>query len=366
MKHYGMPVMGKNSTEDIAAALHDIKKAIENIKPPQKPEKNFISKSLKAVLKIGTYLTGLTIFVSLATYFFEADDRHQSQINEAWKTILASTGQSGDAGRRDAISFLTSSPRRLPFFWWRWEPQSLDGIQVPNAILVCIDMSEASLYRANFSGADLSGADLTGANLSSANLSNAKFSYSDTKVCDRDIDDESTSPSLATLHKANLTSANLRFAELSEVDLSESVLRNADLSGADLRGAKFGAAELLEADLSNANLWGTDLSKVSFSVASDRDAESDTSAILCGAVLLEVDLRNQNLDHPGTVYRLFEDSESEKCQDPEFETTQRTSPYICKVRFPEGFTRIDPNRDCDEMQGVLLNRYNISARDAVK
>jgi hypothetical protein len=107
---------------------------------------------------------------------------------------------------------------------------SLDSINLSEAIL-----REAGLRGANFRGANLQRADLRGANLHEADFQDADLRG-------------------AYLRGAKLREANLQGANLQGANLWKANLRGADLWGADLRGAN-----LRKANLQLANLWGADL-----------------------------------------------------------------------------------------------------------
>lgn len=106
-----------------------------------------------------------------------------------------------------------------------WNNCSLEGVQLPGAVL-----SRARVDNADLHGATLRGADLSRANLAYSNLGTADLSY------------------------ANLAHAILLGSGLRSADLTNAVLRDADLSYADLRGAKLGGAQLEGARLGQA-IW---------------------------------------------------------------------------------------------------------------
>ncbi len=105
----------------------------------------------------------------------------------------------------------------------------------PNSSIV--SLSDADLYRANFSGANLTQVNLSGANLYGANFGESHLTQ-------------------ANLSGANLTQANLAQANLSEANFSETFLTQANLSGANLTQANLTGAHLSGANLTQANLSG--------------------------------------------------------------------------------------------------------------
>lgn len=112
---------------------------------------------------------------------------------------------------------------------------SLNQVNLSEAIL-----DSAFLRGAKLSGADLSYADLSWAVLWEADLSGANLYKADLREASLDG---------ADLSGAWLIGANLREASLGGADLSWAALIRADLSGADLTGAVLGGAYLDGADL---------------------------------------------------------------------------------------------------------------------
>lgn len=86
-----------------------------------------------------------------------------------------------------------------------------------------VNLNDADLSGADFSGANLSGADFINANLSGANLSGTNLRYANL--------------SGANLRYTNLSGADLRYANLSGADLNCTLLSDANFSDANLSGA---------------------------------------------------------------------------------------------------------------------------------
>ena len=101
---------------------------------------------------------------------------------------------------------------------------------ISNSVMSYVDLSYASLEKANFSGACLKGAKLPGVHLERAKLSGAH------------------------LEKTNLSDAYLEGANLLGAHLEGANLLGAHLEGADLLGAHLEGANLLGAHLQGANL----------------------------------------------------------------------------------------------------------------
>nr|MDZ8020407.1 pentapeptide repeat-containing protein [Nostoc sp. SerVER01] len=197
-----------------------------------------------------------SVLIGAITFIASEQQRRDLQVYQAWQVISAAAGQGGSGGRIQALEFLNSEPRRIPWFWWRWQRESLSGLEAPKAYLVParnlgkkggIQLSEARLSNANLQGADLRYANLKGAslidktNLEGAILSNANLQG-------------------AKLNEANLRGAKLMATNLSDANLSRAVLSYANLSGANLSGANLSYTILSDANLSGANLSGANLS----------------------------------------------------------------------------------------------------------
>ena len=127
--------------------------------------------------------------------------------------------QSGSGGRKEALKFLNSEPRRFPWFWLKWKKQSLAGLAAQKAYLHGIELQKADLIEANFQKAILGKANLQEAILRRANLQQAYLRK-------------------ANLRKVNLGKADLTGADLTEANLQEAILDKANLQEAVLVDAE--------------------------------------------------------------------------------------------------------------------------------
>ncbi len=193
-----------------------------------------------AILKILGILGNITIFIALITFLATEQQRRDAQIYQAWQVITTASEQTGSGGRKQALEFLNSSPRRFPLFWLKWTPQSLASLAAPRAHLVQVQLPGADLSGANLPGADLSGANLQESLLEAANLQKAHLSYANLQ--ESDLSDAYLQK--AFLYLANLQKAHLYFTNLQKADLINANLQKADLINANLQ----------ESDLSGANL----------------------------------------------------------------------------------------------------------------
>ena len=195
------------------------------------------------------------------------------------------------------------------------------GINLNEANLSRINLSQsilrgASLFVTNISGANLSEANLSEANLnvarlSSTNLSRAILNGATLNVANLVRADLSAAQLIGAslirselvrceLSKANFSGANLTEADLREVKLTQANLSGANLSGANLRGASAASANFQGANLHGADLTKAELSGVNFSKADLRQAclqQVDLcGADLSGANLKWADLSGANLN----------------------------------------------------------------------
>ena len=185
------------------------------------------------------------------------------------------------------------------------------GINLNEANLSRINLSQsilrrASLFITNISGANLSESDLSFANLnvarlSSTNLSRAILNGAALNVANLVRADLSEAQLIGAslirgelvrceLVKTNFSGANLTEADLREVKLTEANLCGANLSGANLRGASASSANFTEANLHGADLTKAELNGVNLSNADLRQA-SLQQVNLCGADLSGANLK---------------------------------------------------------------------------
>ena len=194
------------------------------------------------------------------------------------------------------------------------------GINLNEANLSHINLSQSMLKGASFcvtniSGANLSDSDLTEANLnvarlSSTNLTRAILNRANLNVANLVRADLTAAQLIGAslirgeLIRAELTQTNFSGANLNEADLREVKLTQANLSGANLSGANLRGASAKDANFEAANLHGADLTKaelkgVNFSNADMRQASLQqvnlSGANLSGANLKWADLSGANL-----------------------------------------------------------------------
>ncbi|MEA5621641.1 pentapeptide repeat-containing protein [Nostoc sp. UHCC 0251] len=182
-----------------------------------------------------------SVLIGAITFIAGEQQRRDLQVYQAWQVISAASGQAGSGGRVRALEFLSSEPRRIPWFWLRWQRENLSGLEVPTAYLV-----PSHKYLEDFEkkgGIQLSEAELNNANLQEANLQYANLQG--TFLIETNLKG-------AILFKANLKRANLSFASLQGAVLGFANLQGAVLSKANLQGAKLIAVNLQGANLEEA------------------------------------------------------------------------------------------------------------------
>ncbi|AQQ02439.1 hypothetical protein B0E33_01550 [Roseibium algicola] len=258
-------------------------------------------------------LIGLIFAVAL--FVLELREKQDERVARAWQ--LLTTAASGNSGKIHALEFLNAQYGCLPAGWefptvgqcWKHRTSLtgvnlsstglkqgvyLVGLQLPNADLVKADFSGAQLAEANFKNANLLSVDLSGANMNSADLSGANLHFANLSagVYLGDATLVGANLRYANLENAFLVSANLRNAVLANANLGNAELgftnlENADLSTAWLQGAKFDSATLVCADLSRA-----DLTSANFGTAKDGLGRIFTAADLRYANLSGADLND--------------------------------------------------------------------------
>jgi uncharacterized protein YjbI with pentapeptide repeats len=127
--------------------------------------------------------------------------------------------------------------------WRKTNPH--ERLDLPNTMLVRVDLSLA----------DLSNADLSGANLSEANLLRAELFGADLRGADL----SGAYMAEARLAHADLKGAILRRTQLNGADVNNADLALTDLRHANLMGANLNASRLEGADLSGSNLLGASI-----------------------------------------------------------------------------------------------------------
>ncbi|OLT58943.1 pentapeptide repeat-containing protein [Moorena bouillonii] len=126
-----------------------------------------------ALLEILGLVGNLSLLVGVIVFIAGEQDRRNADVYQAWQVVTAAHDQAGSGGRKEALEFLNSEPRRIPWFWLTWRRQSLDSLQAPNAYLRGVQLSYARLVNANLQEANLFTANLQKAILSRANLQKA-------------------------------------------------------------------------------------------------------------------------------------------------------------------------------------------------
>ncbi|MBD2578483.1 pentapeptide repeat-containing protein [Oscillatoria sp. FACHB-1406] len=179
----------------------------------------------------------------------------------------------------------------------RLNAANLSGAKLNRALLnvanlIRADLGKAELVEALIMRAELVRAELSGANLTSANLTGTDLREATLRG--------------ANLSYCNLSEVNLRDAILTGAILEQVILSSADISRTDLSGANLRDAELSQANLNRANLSGADLHRanlrwVDLSGANLRWADLSQTK-LSGANLIGADLSHANLVNTSLVH----------------------------------------------------------------
>ena len=168
-----------------------------------------------------------------------------------------------------------------------------------------VDLSDAHLYRANFTNVDLTGANLQGANLAWANLYAAKLGEVQLNGAVLDwvnldeIDGGLTVEHLrqvGSMTGARLTGARIS-GDLSRANLDHVNFEGADLTALDLREANLSWTTFADANLREADLSGTDLTGARFNEYDYSKGEYGRGAVLTGANLAGAIFSYAKLSH---------------------------------------------------------------------
>ena len=274
-------------------------KALEKLNSRKKITQLLSESFSKAEVQPGQFLFFLQAFlgiigsvitiISLVESSASEEQRRNTEIYQAWQVITAAYEQPGSGGRKEALEFLNSEPRRFPFFWLKWRRQSLVGLAVPKVYLNQVNLQQADLQSANFQEADLREANLQEADLRGANLQEAvlwEANLQEAVLGEANLQQavlgeanlQQAYLERANLQQASLISANLQQAVLGEVNLQQASLERANLQQAylgeaNLQQASLISANLQQASLISANLQQADLSKADLSAANLQQAD---------------------------------------------------------------------------------------------
>ncbi|WP_178378129.1 hypothetical protein [Chroogloeocystis siderophila] len=94
--------------------------------------------SLERRLEIIQLVSNLSILSTAIFVIFNEHQQRNTEIYQVWQVITAAYDQPGSGRRSQALEFLNSTPRRIPWFWLEWEQQSLAGLASQKACLVNI------------------------------------------------------------------------------------------------------------------------------------------------------------------------------------------------------------------------------------
>jgi uncharacterized protein YjbI with pentapeptide repeats len=248
----------------------------------------------KLIERFGAIAANIALLVAAITYLTYGERRQRDlDVAQAWTVITTAHGQPGNGGRIEALELINASPnspasKRFPWFWLKWEPRSLSGLEAPNAYLRGVQLPRADLIGSNLESADLWNSNLQGAHLQGANLQDAYLQEANLQG--------------TYLDRANLQEADLREANLQEADFGIVMLENAYLRRANLQNAKFDwGSDLHKADLIYTNLQGAYLENTFLREA--RFARSNMQgavlrgADLRGAVLYEANLQDVDFEN---------------------------------------------------------------------
>lgn len=135
-----------------------------------------------------------------------------------------------------------------------------ERVDLSDANLEFLDLSNLNLNEANLQGANLRHSDLRGSSFWKANLENSNLEGADLRY---------TNLLQTNLKKANLEEANLKYVNLSEANLHEANLRKCEIEKCDMRSCNLEKAVLsrvifINVVLSGANLSHANLAGVEF------------------------------------------------------------------------------------------------------
>jgi len=164
-----------------------------------------------------------------------------------------------------------------------------------------------------------------------------------------------------SLSRAPLGNADLRNADLRKANLSAAILRDADLRSANLSHANLRNADLSYADLSDADLSYADLSNGYWLSAADYSSTTFQDVNLSNANLFKANLSGSDLSNTillNTDLRYARELVSSQLEGQE-------PPFLCNTHLPRYIT-VDPNRNCDNLPQVLVQRHGFKSLEAAE
>ncbi len=259
------------------------------------------------VTRLLRFLGPYAVVLGVLTFMLDLEDVKDDRDARAWR--LLAIEMSGNSGKIEALEYLNKhnplsipNPRRFgvplgpeareadqdpPEQWvviqnyGPWKSRTiLEGVDLarpkksgveegailkhaddrwaaPGTYLIGVDLTDANLYFANFSGAVLERANFNRAYMPEANLKGSYLAYATLWRANLSRAELSGSWSRqADFGSADLISADLREGFFELVNFSYAYLEDAKLNGADFKDADFNYANLKRADLRDAYLEG--------------------------------------------------------------------------------------------------------------
>ena len=184
--------------------------------------------SNSALLNIVNLVAGVTIILSLATWWLGREERRENELFATWSII-----NDADQDQSGVVRVAVERLHRNGF--------SLSGLVLSGTYLEGANLERTGLSYANLQGAILVGANLQGAALDGSNLQEANLAW-------------------AYLAGTYLGGANLQGAVLEGTNLAGANLASANLARTNLREANLeGARNITQDQLTQAKLCGTKL-----------------------------------------------------------------------------------------------------------
>lgn len=177
-----------------------------------------------------------SVLVVVIVWIAGAADRRRERHYQAWQTISAAQGKTGDLGRSIALRDLAASEVDLAgvdltgAVLWGIE---LPGVHIPWGVLDSTTCTDCDFSRASMSVGRFRAAWLTGSTFRNTGLNQADFQHAQAE----DVDFGSANLSFVRLAHARLEESRFRAASLGGALLDSAVVGGVDFTGADLRHA---------------------------------------------------------------------------------------------------------------------------------
>lgn len=260
---------------------------------PRKPEDGILETIFDNLESIAIGSAGII-------FLLEVQDRKRRDYYEAWQVISSAQGQTGSAGRIEALQALNRDGVSLERVVV--SGAYLEGVVLNNAVLKGADFKDCKLLGAKLKGAELLGAKFQNSNLSGATLEGADLLSADLENAWLGISDfNNTQLWNANMRKTIISNSQFRRSNLGHADLEESEIERSNFSFSGCYGVSFKKASIIGCSFENAELGENNfdqsiLINVSFEGAKNLSLANFDDSYICGVLLPDGTIENRDCE----------------------------------------------------------------------